>query len=133
MRLVDAHCHFDFPRFDGVREQELAAAAKGGVRALVVPGVRRADWDRVQALANPARGIWYCLGIHPWFVEEHTVADLELLGQRLGSNPDGCIGVGECGLDGLKGSFEEQLPWFHARSEERRVGKECRSWWSPDD
>ena len=115
MRLVDAHCHFDFPRFDGVREQELAAAAKGGVRALVVPGVRRADWDRVQALANPARGIWYCLGIHPWFVEEHTEADLELLGQRLGSHPDGCIGVGECGLDGLKGSFEEQLPWFRAQ------------------
>lgn len=112
MRLVDAHCHFDFPRFDGVREQELAAAAKGGVRALVVPGVRRADWGRVQALANPARGIWFCLGIHPWFLGEHKPCDLELLAELLESRPEGCVGVGECGLDGLKGSMDEQLPWF---------------------
>ena len=47
MQLVDAHCHFDFPEFDGVRDQVLDTARARGVEALVVPGVRRVDWDRV--------------------------------------------------------------------------------------
>lgn len=115
MRLVDAHCHFDFPRFDGVREQVLAEAAAGGVRALVIPGVRRADWERVQALAAPQRGIWFCLGIHPWFLAEHGKADLDQLERLLASRPEGCLAVGECGLDALKGDLSEQLPWFRAQ------------------
>lgn len=115
MRLVDAHCHFDFPRFDGVRGQELARAASGGVRAVVIPGVRRHDWGRVQALAAPSKGLWCCLGIHPWFVDEHSEGDLETLEQLLSERSSGCIGVGECGLDALRGSLSAQLPWFHAQ------------------
>src|SRR6185437_2959550 len=32
---------------------------------------------------------------------------------------------------GQFGRIEQTQPWFTARSEERRVGKECRSRWSP--
>jgi TatD DNase family protein len=115
MPLVDAHCHFDFPEFDGVRDQVLDAARARGVEALVVPGVRRVDWDRIEALASPARGLWYCLGIHPWFVDEHSEQDLASLENRLSASPEGCVGLGECGLDALHGDLATQLPWFRAQ------------------
>jgi len=28
--------------------------------------------------------------------------------------------------------IKDREDWVDFRSEERRVGKECRSWWSPD-
>jgi len=110
--LVDGHCHFDFPRFDGVRQEEWAKAQAGGVKGLVIPGVRSADWQRVQSVARPGSGIWYCLGIHPWFVGEHDASDLRALEQQLSPVPSGCLALGECGLDSLHGDIEEQEPWF---------------------
>ena len=115
MELVDAHCHFDFPRFDGERDQVLAEARSLGVSKLVVPGVRRADWGRVMAQSDVYEGVFYCLGIHPWFVAEHGQSDLELLREQLRRRPAKCVAVGECGLDRLRGDLTFQLPWFEAQ------------------
>lgn len=117
LKLVDAHCHFDFPRFDGLRARELGAAAKNGVVGLVIPGVRRPDWGRVRDTALAHSGLFYCLGIHPWFVSEHSAGDLESMEQLLRSRPASCIAVGECGLDRLHGDTEAQYPWFEAQVE----------------
>lgn len=110
--LVDAHCHFDFPRFDGIRQAEWAKAKASGVRGLVIPGVRRTDWQRVQSTADLDSGIWYCLGIHPWFVDEHRPSDLQALERALVSVPAGCLAIGECGLDALTGDLAAQETWF---------------------
>ena len=115
MQLVDAHCHFDFPFFDGHREAVLAQAASLGVRAIVIPGVRRQDWQRVASMADAEKGLWYCLGIHPWFIQEHGAGDLAELERLLSSAPQASVGLGECGLDALKGDLSEQEPWFEAQ------------------
>lgn len=115
LKLVDAHCHFDFPQFDGRRSKELRAASLTGVVGLVIPGVRRADWSRVRDTALAHAGLFYCLGIHPWFVSEHSAEDLELLDGLLGAKPDRCIAVGECGLDKLHGDLAMQQPWFEVQ------------------
>lgn len=115
MKLVDAHCHFDFPQFDGRRSAELDAAQKKNVAGLVVPGVRSADWTRVRDTALAYPGLYYCLGIHPWYIEEHGSGDLERLEQLLSAEPERCIAVGECGLDRLHGDMKVQSPWFEAQ------------------
>lgn len=115
MTLVDAHCHFDFPQFNGRREALWARARCEGIRGLVIPGVRKPDWPRVSALADPGQGIWYCLGIHPWFISEHHWEDLEQLESTLARRPDSCLAVGECGLDGVRGDLAEQAKWFRAQ------------------
>ncbi|WP_100640171.1 TatD family hydrolase [Marinobacter salexigens] len=115
MKLVDAHCHFDFPQFDGKRSQELAIAAENGVVGLVIPGVRRSDWGRVQSTAQAFPGLYYCLGIHPWFVEKSSSEDLDALKAALAKRSELCVGVGECGLDRLRGNMGIQLPWFEAQ------------------
>ncbi|SOB76597.1 TatD DNase family protein [Marinobacter sp. LV10R510-11A] len=117
MKLVDAHCHFDFPQFDGHRFSALDAALSNGIVGLVIPGVRRPDWGRVQETALAHSGLYYCLGIHPWFVDEHSIADLESLEQILGSRPERCVGIGECGLDRLRGDMSAQYPWFESQIE----------------
>lgn len=113
--LVDGHCHFDFPDFDGIRQQEWVSAQSGGVRGLVIPGVRRADWQRVQSFADPDKGFWYCLGIHPWFVSEHKSSDLQVLEQMLAPMPSGCLALGECGLDAVQGDISGQEPLFRGQ------------------
>src|SRR2546426_5443481 len=51
--------------------------------------------------------------------------------ERLGPRSD----EGEAGLGAAPREVrllaQEAVPWVHGRSEERRVGKECRSRWSP--
>ncbi|RBW49432.1 TatD family hydrolase [Marinobacter sp. F3R11] len=115
MKLVDAHCHFDFSRFDGCRADELQAAASAGIVGLVIPGVRRRDWGRIRDTAKAYPGLFYCLGIHPWFVSEHTSDDLDALEQLLSARPERCVAVGECGLDRLHGDLAVQYPWFEAQ------------------
>lgn len=115
MRLVDAHCHFDFPAFQGARETIWARARDAGVTGLVIPGVRRSDWPRVRRVAAESEHWWYCLGIHPWFVGEHGQDDLEALEAALRQADSQCVGLGECGLDRLHGELDRQMPWFEAQ------------------
>ncbi|MBK1887078.1 TatD family hydrolase [Marinobacter sp. DY40_1A1] len=115
MKLVDAHCHFDFPFFDGRRDRELDAASGDGLAGLVIPGVRRPDWARVRDTALAHAGLYYCLGIHPWYVGEHSGQDLEILERALRKRPERCVAIGECGLDRLHGNMSDQYPWFEAQ------------------
>ncbi len=115
MRLIDAHCHFDFPVFDRHRESVLSRAEDRGLCGLVIPGVERRHWARLQAVASSSSLISYCLGIHPWFVAEHAQQDLDALEEILNTRPAGCVALGECGLDRLHGSIEDQLPMFEAQ------------------
>lgn len=117
MELVDAHCHFDFPVFAGHRQDILDQARQDGVSRIVIPGVRRADWQRVRDVAGKYAGAYYCLGIHPWFIDEHEPSDLDLLREALAERPAGCVAVGECGLDRLRGELTTQTPWFEAQIE----------------
>lgn len=115
MRFIDAHCHFDFPVFDGRREGVLRRAQEQGLAGLVIPGVERRHWGRVEAVAAGSPLISFCLGIHPWFVASHAQEDLEALDVALRCRPEGCVALGECGLDRLHGSLDEQMPWFEAQ------------------
>jgi TatD DNase family protein len=112
VKLVDAHCHFDFPRFDGCREAELEKARQAGLVALVIPGVKLSGWSRVRKTAEAHPGLYYCLGVHPWFATAHNESDMQILADLLSSYPNLCVGIGECGLDKLKGDLSTQWPWF---------------------
>lgn len=110
--LYDAHCHFDFPVFDGRRDAILSACRQVGVERLVIAGVRRPDWVRVIATAATSPQLYYCLGIHPWWAGEHQEADLVALERQLRKREPNCVALGECGLDALKGDLSEQVPIF---------------------
>ena len=56
--FIDTHCHFDFPPFSGEETSSLARAAEAGVRAIIVPAIEAARFDKVLALA---RGTMRCM------------------------------------------------------------------------
>ncbi|MBS3803925.1 MAG: TatD family hydrolase [Oleiphilaceae bacterium] len=120
MDLVDAHCHFDFSAFDGQRGTIMSALHATGIDRLVIPAVREPDWGRIAALAASDEGLYYCLGVHPWFVKEHQTDVLDDLQARLSATPENCVGLGECGLDRLHGDLESQQWWFEAQVEMAR-------------
>lgn len=116
MKLIDAHCHFDFPVFDGHRDEILARSSSLGIERVVVPGVRQVDWDRVETTALAHNALYYCLGIHPWYVDEQSSEEaLDELERRLRRRPARCVALGECGLDRVRGDLERQRPWFEAQ------------------
>ena len=48
--IIDSHCHIDFDVFDNDRDDVLQHAKDNGVNELIIPGVVRKDWSKIQTL-----------------------------------------------------------------------------------
>jgi TatD DNase family protein len=118
MGWIDTHCHLDAPEFAPDRAEVVARARQAGVKMMVLPAVRAADFDAVRALAH-AHGLSYALGIHPLCVDEAQEGDLQTLRQALAQHAQDprLVAVGEIGLDffvpGL--SRERQQQFYQAQ------------------
>ena len=112
--LIDAHCHLDFSEFDHDRTEVFEAAKAVGVARFVVPGTTRARWQQVLALGE-RDDTSVCLGLHPYFMQQHQEADIEALDQALSEHPE-AVGLGECGIDGrFSDTLDAQWHYFDAQ------------------
>ena len=98
MRLFDAHIHLDDPRFAEDRDALLRAARLRGIKRYLIPGVTAATWDRTLRVAGEVSGAVAALGLHPYWIAEHRLTDVDALQARVRSD-DTPIAIGECGLD----------------------------------
>jgi len=100
IEFVDSHCHFDFAAFDVDRDAIWQACVEQGVAAMVVPGVEPQQWKVAAQLSEQHAGIFYAVGIHPWWI---NISHLELTYKYLHENlaAPKCVAVGECGLDAM--------------------------------
>ena len=96
-RLFDTHCHLDFSAFDSDRLELLQKAADVECERVLIPGVKRAQWDKLRALCQSHPQLSCAFGLHPYFIDEHQQEDVDLLAQWVERTD--CIAVGECGLD----------------------------------
>lgn len=118
---IDSHCHLADPRIADLTEV-LAQARAAGVTGFVMAGVDPEDWERQLALARKHPECLPVLGLHPYFVADHTLEDcetaLDLLARRLQEAPGF---IGEMGLDYrshlVKDSEARQIEIFHAQLE----------------
>lgn len=117
--IIDSHCHFDFAPFIQNPTQAWAQAQQAGVKAMVIPTVGRSNWQAVATLCQQFSGLYYGLGIHPFFSHQHSVGVVaELAAQLVKAKQDPrCIAVGECGLDFAVADVEreQQLEWLRAQ------------------
>ncbi len=96
-RLVDSHCHLDFPDFEGELDDIVTRAGEAGVGMMVTIGTKLRDFDKVLAIAETYDNIVCTVGIHPHEAEnEPDVALVRLL--ELAQHPK-VVGIGETGLD----------------------------------
>lgn len=99
--LIDSHCHLDFPDFDHDRDAVLQCAAAAGVQHLILAAVARSHWDRLWRCVEQHPACHGTLGLHPYFLAEHTPEDLNELRVQLTvrrQHPKLCA-IGEIGLD----------------------------------
>ena len=123
MRLVDSHCHLDFPELVADLEGILARMADNGVERAMCISVTLQDLPRVIALAERHPQLWATVGVHPDYEDTLEPSEEDLL--RLADHPR-VLAIGETGLDyyRLTGELEWQRQRFrtHIRAA-RRLGK----------
>ena len=97
---IDSHAHLDAPEFAADRAQVQVQTRAAAVAHCFIPAVERANWDTVRDLAH-AQGDSYGLGIHPLYVPQAEVADLQALDVALEAQcaDPRLVAVGEIGLD----------------------------------
>lgn len=97
--FIDTHCHFDFPPFSGDEAASLARAREHGVRRIIVPSIGAARFAPVLALAQQYPMLAAALGLHPLYVAEHRLSDVDRLAEALQQHARQVVAVGEIGLD----------------------------------
>lgn len=120
--LVDSHCHLDFPDFQGLEDELVAAMQANGVGWALVAGVTLERFPRVLALAERFPRLYAAVGVHP-DTQDGQEADEETL-LRLADHPK-VVAIGETGLDyyRLEGDLEWQRERFRTHI---RAARKCR-------
>ncbi len=97
MKLIDTHCHLDFPNFEKDFDDILARADSAGVAKFVNPGVDLPSSRRAIALADSHSNIFAAVGFHPSEAQKLT-ADNFIALEKFTQNSK-VVAIGEIGLD----------------------------------
>lgn len=98
-RLIDTHCHFDFPPFTGNESDSLNVAQRQGINALIVPAISADRFVPILELAQRYGAIYSALGLHPIYIAQHDDSSLAQLVDCLQQRPNKLVALGEIGLD----------------------------------
>ncbi len=96
-RLVDSHCHLDFPQLAGELDAVMARARRAGVMRMVTICTRLRSEPQARSIAEGHDGIFYACGTHPMNVATEPMATVEALAV-IARHPL-MVGIGETGLD----------------------------------
>lgn len=108
--MIDAHCHLDFPAFDSDRSAVIERARRVGVTGFVVPGVTQSTWERTLSVCQQYPDLFPCLGLHPYFLEEHSLEQVTLLENKLKAHPE-IVAIGEVGVDFWDATADSDVQW----------------------
>ena len=97
LRLIDSHCHLDFPDFANELDAVVERAEAAGVERMITIGTRVDAADRLVAIAERYASVYFTVGTHPHEAAGERAADFEAM-RRYALHPK-CVGVGEAGLD----------------------------------
>ena len=97
MKLVDHHCHLDFPQLAADRDGILARAREAGVGVMVTISTRIRKLPELLAIAEAHDNIYCSVGTHPHNAHEELDISVEEI-VRLSEHPK-VVAIGEAGLD----------------------------------
>lgn len=117
VRVIDAHCHLDDPRYDGDRAEVISRARAAGVRGFVLAGVEPDGWAAQAALCREQPDMRATVGLHPQVVARWSPLELARGLEALSAAAQ--FAIGEIGLDGSRwvprGSLPMQREAFRAQ------------------
>lgn len=120
--LTDTHVHLDQSEYAADLPQVLARSRASGVTRWIVPAIASAQWAALPELHRQHSGLYYALGLHPWFLLAEEETALVQLERWLASSPPGLVAIGECGLDArIEVPMDLQLRFLEAQLELARA------------
>lgn len=102
MRFFDTHTHLDYlaESLNLSISTLVENAQKYQVEKILVVSVFAKNFEKVTACANEKpENIVYGLGLHPLYIQEHCLSDLDLLENALSLKEPQCTAIGEIGLE----------------------------------
>lgn len=97
MNIIDTHCHLDLEIFDSDRESLIERCVQLGINRIIVPGIESNSWDNLISICQNHDNLLPALGLHPVFINSHTIEDITKLEQLI--NDAKPVAIGEIGLD----------------------------------
>jgi TatD DNase family protein len=97
VKLIDSHCHLDFPDFADELEAVVERAHAAGVERMITIGTRMDTAQRVAEIADRFDGVFFTVGTHPHEAAAEAAADFDAM--RRFAEHSKCVGIGEAGLD----------------------------------
>ncbi|HBO38719.1 MAG TPA: deoxyribonuclease, partial [Pasteurellaceae bacterium] len=110
MTFFDTHTHLDY--FAEPLAQLVANAQAAKVEKILITAVSEKDFKTIEKMTAlyPNR-LYYGLGLHPLYIQQHTETDLILLDQALANRPPSCTAVAEIGLERAKTELLSNALW----------------------
>lgn len=96
-RLVDTHCHLDFPEFDSDREEVIKRARDAGVEYIINVASSLSGSRKSVALAERYENVYASVGIHPHDAKELNESAYSEIKGLTGKKK--VVAIGEVGLD----------------------------------
>ncbi|MFA5164770.1 MAG: TatD family hydrolase [Candidatus Omnitrophota bacterium] len=96
-KLVDTHCHLDFPEFDADRDDVIKRAGEAGIETIINVASSLEGSRRSVELAEKYGCVYASVGIHPHDAKElspETFSEIKTL-----ASCDKVVAIGEVGLD----------------------------------
>lgn len=106
MEIFDTHCHLDFPEFDNDRDEVIAECQRLGVKHILIPGVTVDKWEDVIQTSGLSENYYAALGLHPYFLQQHVMEDIDRLVEAVKKYRP--VAIGEIGLDYHLDSLDKQ-------------------------
>jgi TatD DNase family protein len=107
MKLIDSHCHLDFPNFEKDFDAVLSRAEKSGVEKFINPSVDLPSSTRAVALAEKFPQIFAAVGFHPSETQKLTTNNFAAL-EKFSQNSK-VVAIGEIGLDFFRNQISPQI------------------------
>lgn len=117
LRLIDTHTHFDVPEFDHDRAKQSTLAYENGVQHLLLigflakffPQMVNCQQQMVDFANNgqPTPTAHVAFGLHPFYITEHQLNDLQILESAIQTHKS--IAIGEIGLDTFTDEMKQPM------------------------
>jgi TatD DNase family protein len=97
VKLIDSHCHLNYPGLAERQDEVLANARAAGVAGFLNISTRQSEWSEVIGAAERNADVWATIGVHPHEADAHP--DLGMAQLVEAASHSDVIAIGECGLD----------------------------------
>ncbi|NBI13315.1 TatD family deoxyribonuclease [[Haemophilus] felis] len=102
MAFFDTHTHLDYLQQETQEPlaQLVENALAAQVKKILIVAVQQQDFARIEKMsADYPQQLYYGLGLHPLYIQQHQQEDLDTLALALAQRPINCVALAEIGLE----------------------------------